>query len=385
MQTPWIEEKQLIAAQARNEAFWTGQLEEYPLMWITVPKARPGPDVTEPADEAELWTNVDYIIESTEAQLSRTYYAGDALPVYSPWLGPDQFAGWLGANLVLRPREHNTSWVVPFIDDWDAHAEFRIDPDNRWWKLYLEILRRSAEAGRNKWITGFPDLHTGIDALSAMRGPERLLVDLVDHPQAIQRAMRQMTDLWKRVVDVVWETVGPTEQGSSQWTLGWSSKRFLCIGQMDFTCMISPAMYGEFCGQDLIECCEYVDYSLYHLDGPGAICHLPRMCAVERLDSIQWIPGAGAPPPSGWLGLLREMQKNGKSVQVWPLLNCTVDELEDEVAVLCRELDPTRLFIVAEVDTIERADALLAEVKDVCAAKRKTTLPVASTLPGRYC
>ena len=100
-----------------------------------------------PASEEELWTDVDYIIESAEAQLSQTYYAGDALPVYSPWLGPDQFAAWLGADLILRPREHNTSWVVPFVEDWDNQPDFRIDPSNPWWELYTGILRRSVEAG----------------------------------------------------------------------------------------------------------------------------------------------------------------------------------------------------------------------------------------------
>ena len=315
-------------------------------------------------------------MESTEAQLSQTYYAADALPVYSPWLGPDQFAGWLGADLILRPKEHNTSWVVPFVEDWDKQPDFRIDPGNRWWKLYMEILRRSAQAGRNKWVTGFPDLHTGIDALSAMRGPQRLLLDLLDHPAAIHRFMGQMTKLLKDVVDVVWEVIGPTEQGTSQWTLGWSSKRFLCIGQMDFTCMISPGMYKEFCWQDLVESCEHVDRSLYHLDGPGAIPHLPRICSVEKLNSIQWIPGAGAPPPSQWMGLLRRMQEYGKSVQVWPLLNCTMDELVDEVEALCQGLDPTRLFIVAEVDSIERARAVIAKARETSASKRKTAIRV---------
>lgn len=380
MHTPWVGERQLAKALARNEAFWDGQLEEYPLMWLTVPKAKPGPFISEPANEEELWTNVDYIIESTEVQLSQAYYAGDALPVYNPWLGPDQFAGWLGADLILRPREHNTSWVVPFVRDWDNHPEFCIDPNNRWWKLYLEILQRSAEAGRDKWVTGFPDLHTGIDALSAIRGPQRLLVDLLDHPAAVHRAMRQMTDLWKWVVDVVWEVIKGTGQGASQWTMGWSSKRFLCIGQMDFTCMISPEMYDEFCWQDLIESCHHVDCSLYHLDGPGAIRHLPRICAVEKLNSIQWIPGAGAPPPSQWIGLLRRIQEYGKSVQVWPLLNCTMDELLDEVTVLCQELDPTRLFIVADVDSVERADALIVRAKQVCASKRKSTIQVHGSL-----
>jgi hypothetical protein len=378
--TIWVGEQQLAGALARNEAFWDGQLEEYPLMWLTVPKAKPGPFISEPANEEELWTNVDYIIESAEVQLSRAYYAGDALPVYNPWLGPDQFAGWLGADLILRPREHNTSWVVPFVRDWDNHAEFCIDPNNRWWKLYLEILKRTAEAGRDKWVTGFPDLHTGIDALSAIRGPQRLLVDLLDHPAAVHRAMRQMTDLWKCVVDVVWEVIKATGQGASQWTMGWSSKRFLCVGQIDFTCMISPEMYDEFCWQDLIESCHHADCSLYHLDGPGAICHLPRICAVEKLNSIQWIPGAGAPPPSQWIGLLRRIQEYGKSVQVWPLLNCTMNELLDEVTVLCQELDPTRLFIVADVDSVERADVLIARAKNVCASKRRTAIQVNGSL-----
>jgi hypothetical protein len=132
--------------------------------------------------------------------------------------------------------------------------------------------------------------------------------------------------------------------------------------------------YDEFCWQDLIESCHHVDCSLYHLDGPGAIVHLPRICAVKKLNSIQWIPGAGAPPPSQWIGLLRRIQEYGKSVQVWPLLNCTMDELLDEVTVLCQELDPTRLFIVADVDSVERADALIARAKNVCAWKRRTAI-----------
>ena len=381
MHTAWIEDPQLAKALARNENFWDGHLEEYPLIWITVPKAKPGPSLSEPAREEELWSNVDYLMESTEIQLSRTYYAGDALPVYNPWLGPDQFAGWLGADLILRPREHNTSWAVPLVQDWDDYPELRIAPDNSWWELYLEILRRSVEVGREKWVTGFPDLHTGIDALSAIRGPERLLLDLVDHPAAIHRAMRQMTDLWKYVVDVVWKVIMPTGQGTSQWTLGWSSKRFLCIGQMDFTCMIGPEMYHAYCWQDLIECCRHVDYSLYHLDGPGAIRHLPRICSVDKLTSIQWIPGAGAPRLSQWIGLLRRMQENGKSVQVWPLLNCCMNELLDEVTILCQELDPTRLFIVAEVDTVERAEAALATVKEVCASKRRPMIQSPGDVP----
>ena len=370
MYTPWIKEEQLARTLARHEAFWQGELEGYPLTWVTVPNAVPGKGVPEPADEEELWTNVDYVIDSTEDRLRRTYFAGDALPVYVPWLGPDQFAGWLGADLIFRPREHNTSWVIPFIKDWADHRQFTVDRDNRWWKLYLELVRRSVEAGKGKWVTGYPDLHTGIDALCAMRGAEQLALDLVDNPDALRTAMRQMTELWKYVVDVVTDLILPTGQGSTNWTTGWSAGRFLCIGQNDFTCLLSPLAFREFCLEDNRECTRYVDCTMYHLDGPGAIRHLPEICEIAELNCVQWIPGAGAPPQSQWIELLKQIQELGKTVQVWPLWNCSLDSLLEEVGVLCRELDPTRLFIVAEVPTVAEAEALVRITKEASLSSR---------------
>ena len=169
MRTPWIEPARLARALARNEAFWTGGVEDGPLVWITAPNALPGAPPPEPATEEALWTDVGYVLDSAEHQLAHTQFAGDALPVHNPWLGPDQVAAWLGAELTLAPRL-NTSWVAPLVRDWDEHPRLAIDPANRWWKLYLAILRGSVERGRDKWVTAYPDLHTGIDGL---RGPAR--------------------------------------------------------------------------------------------------------------------------------------------------------------------------------------------------------------------
>jgi hypothetical protein len=356
METIWIEPKQLSRALHRNEAFWRGELEDGPLVWVTAPGAKPSPPVPEPAREEELWTNVDYVIASTESALAGTHFAGDALPVFCPWLGPDQFAGWLGADLVLKPREF-TSWSKPFVRDWREHHELRIDPANRWWRLYLQVLEESVRAGKGKWVTGYPDLHTGIDAMSALRGPENLAMDLVNHPAAIHRAMRQLTDLWKFVVDTVSEIILPAGQGTSNWTMGWSNNRFLCVGQNDYSCMISPAMFETFCWQDNLECCNHVDHSIYHLDGPGAVRHLPLLLRLERLNCIQWIQGTGQPLPSQWLDLLRRIQAAGKSVQLYYGKNHGDDaDLKRELDMLCGALDPNRLFIWAIVDSAESAD-----------------------------
>jgi hypothetical protein len=356
METPWIEAGQLSRALERNECFWRGELEQGPLLWVTVPNALPSRSVPEPASEEELWTNVDYVMAATESSLAATHFAGDALPVFCPWLGPDQFAAWLGAELVLKPREA-TSWSKPFVDDWVGHQKLQIDPQNRWWRLYLSLVRESVRVGRRKWVTGYPDLHSGIDALSAIRGPDNLALDLVNHPDLIHRAMRQLTKLWKFVVDTVSEMVLPAGQGTSNWTMGWSEQRFLCIGQNDFSCMISPAMFETFCGQDNLECCAHVERSLYHLDGPGAIRHVPLLLRLARLDAIQWIQGASSPLPSEWLDLLLTIQAAGKSVQLYyGEGHGKGADLKRELDILGGVLDPARLFIWATLDSIQTAE-----------------------------
>jgi len=359
METIYVQEKQPLKALQRNEAFWNGQLEDGPLMWVTAPGDKPSPSVQEPASEEELWTNVDYVIAAAESALAGTHYAGDALPVFCPWLGPDQFAAWLGAELLLRPRQ-STSWSKPFVRDWDRHSELRIEPDNYWWRIYLQILRESVRVGQGKWVTGYPDLHSGIDGLSAIRGAEELAADLVTRPAVIHRAMRQVTELWKFVVDTVSAILLPARQGTSNWTTGWSRDRFLCIGQNDYSCMISAPMFEEFCWQDNFECCAHVDHALYHLDGPGALRHLPLLLRLARLDCIQWIQGAGQPLPSEWVPLLQQIQAGGKSVQLYYGEGHGADaDLRHEIDVLARILDPTRLFIWATVKSAQAAEEIV--------------------------
>ena len=381
MRTPWIPERQLTSALERNEAFWRNELEGGPLLWVTAPGAGRGSGTgsgappPEPAAEEDLWTDASYVVAAAESALSRTHYAGEALPVFCPWLGPDQFAGWLGAELRLRPRD-STSWSEPFVDDWSRHPEFRIDPDNRWWKTYGSVLHESARAGRDKWVTGYPDLHSGIAALSAARGAERLAEDLARDPGPVRRAMGQMTALWKQVVDAVSDVVLPAGQGTSNWTMGWSASRFLCIGQNDFTCMIGPAMFEEFCLPDTIECCRHADISIYHLDGPGALRHLPAILAIEELDCIQWVQGAGQPLPSGWIQLLRRIQDAGKSVQVYyGGSHGGGADLEAEADALCAALDPDRLFIWAEAGSAEEAEAAVAHARRAARRSKGRTHP----------
>src|SRR5258706_6347814 len=132
MDTPWIPGPQLRCALQRNDAFWRGELTERPLLWVTVGGARPGTPPRAPETDEQQWTDVGYQMAKAEDALSRTYFAADALPLYNPWLGPDQLAAWLGGGLSFSTKD-NTSWTKPIIEDWDAFSDLKIDPANRWW------------------------------------------------------------------------------------------------------------------------------------------------------------------------------------------------------------------------------------------------------------
>lgn len=358
MQSIWLDPSSAAARCERHEAFWNRALDKGPLLWVTVPNATPAIPPKEPATEDALWTDVEYVLAKAEYDLSHTYWAGDALPMHHPWLGPNQFAAWLGAEMQLQPRE-NTSWVQPFLKNAD-YPSFQLDLSNRWWRLYLDLVRASVEQGRDKWITAYPDLHTGIDALAAIRGPEQLMFDMLESPGMVRGAMTRMTQLWKEVVDLVSSMVLPSGQGTSNWTMGYSSQRFLCIGQNDFTCLISPRMFDDFCLDDTIQCAKHVDRTIYHLDGSDALKHLPRILEIERIDCIQWIQGAGKPLPSQWLDLLRRIQAAGKSVQLFYAGAHGGDaDFQRELEILCSALDPKRLFVVIEAGSVAEADSLV--------------------------
>lgn len=66
---------------------------------------------------------------------------------------------------------------------------------------------------------------------------------------------------------------------------------------------------------------------MYHLDGVGAMHHLPALLEIEELNAIQWTPGVGEPQGGSpkWYDLYKKILAGGKSIMAcW----VTLDELK---------------------------------------------------------
>jgi hypothetical protein len=320
-----------IEARERLTYWWNGGDIGRPAVMITAPRPEPIehiPTMPEPDGWVTHYStkSLPYRVNLALRACVGTYYLGEAVPsVSSADLAPNCLALFLGCKGVEMP---GTVWCQPCIESPES-ARFEYDPNNFYWQFCLSVLKEVKPLAEGKFLQAFPDLIEGLDTLAAMRGTELLLQDLIDRPEWVQTSLRRITDLYFRYYDVLYDLIRDDVGGSVFWA--WAPGRIAKF-QCDFSAMISPAMFRDFMVPILTEMTERVSYSIYHWDGPGALCHLDALLSIPRLNVIQWTPGAGVEPPADprWWPYYHKILDSGKKLFIW------VDNA-DELAALKRE------------------------------------------------
>jgi len=255
----------------------------------------------------------DEVVERYGVRFERRFYYGAAWPKWWPNFGPGIVAGFLGAKVHSVPE---TVWFSPAKNVPIEDLYFSYDPNNFWLKRVKEITRSAVEQWGNRVSVGHTDLGGNLDILASFRTTEQLLIDLIEAPEEVARLSREITQLWIRYYDELYEIIRRAGRGTTPWAPIWSPQRCYML-QCDFSYMISPAMFERFVMPDITACCNALDHGFYHLDGKGQIPHLDLLLSVKRLRGIQWIPGAGQPSAEAWLPLLKKIRDAGKLCQVY--------------------------------------------------------------------
>jgi len=269
-------------------------------------------------------------LERIDAALSCTEYFGEAIPFFSPDHGPDQFAAFLGAGF---HASKDTTWASPVVDDWAKFLPLVLQDDNPVWRSYRAFSQALADHTRGRYCVGMADLHSNIDTLAALRGPQNLCMDLYECPDLVDQAMAQVRALFPVVYNAIFDAGDMEHSGSIGWIPFWCRGKYASI-QADFICMISPDMARRFVIPALEEEAGFLDHCIYHLDGPGALQHLDDLLSIKDLDAVQWIAGAGQPPQWEWMDVLKKCRNAGKKLQL-----LDVPDLE-VVKLLHRNLGP---------------------------------------------
>lgn len=264
----------------------------------------------------DRYCDVEYRAAENHYRLSRSIFPLDILPMAITDLGPGSLALFLGATPEFA---EDTVWFHPcFEGDANQVPTLEFNPDNEWWSLTEAILKRCVELSCRNYIVGCPDLVENLDVLCSLRGVERVMLDIIERPGWVQDKIWEIHRAWieayKRIYDII-----KLEDGSAQfgafyiWAPGTVAKL-----QCDASAMISPSMFRQLVLPALRAQCDWLDYSLYHLDGTQALVHLDALLEIESLDAIEWTPQAGIEPGGHprWYQLYKRILAAGKSVQI---------------------------------------------------------------------
>ncbi|MDR1145172.1 MAG: hypothetical protein LBK71_03440 [Verrucomicrobiales bacterium] len=300
--------------QQRYREYWARENHDRPLLDLTGPKAgRPAPpSAPKHARMRDLWCDMEYNLARARWQMEHTYFGAEALPIQWPNLGPDLFAALYGTPLEYGPA---TSWSLHTLAGWEPYPTLRLDRENFYYRKIIEMTEAFVADARDRYLVGITDIHAGLDALVAMRGPEELCLDALECPDALRRAALELCAGFKTLYDELYAITTRHQRGSTNWLGTWHPGRWY-VTSCDFGGLISRAMFDELVVDELRAELAFLDASIFHLDGPGALKQLDRLLAIEELDGIQWVYGAGQPTATHWLDVLRKIQQAGKLVNI---------------------------------------------------------------------
>lgn len=284
---------------------------------------QPHAEIVPPApakDLSQKWFDPQWRAEYLDWYVAHSSLKADILPVANTQLGPGSLAAILGG--VFEGGE-DTIWIHPNPDFTD---EIVFNPEHPNWILHKELLKACKAKANGHYFVGMPDLMEGLDVLAALKGTDRVLLDTVMQPEILEQQMQQINDIYFKVFDELYDIIREGDEMAFCYFSSWAPGKMSKL-QSDISTMISQDDYRRFVQPFIREQCQKIDYTLYHLDGVGAMHHLPALLEIEELNAIQWTPGVGEPQGGSpkWYDLYKKILAGGKSVMAcW----VTLDELK---------------------------------------------------------
>jgi len=292
MMTGATNSDELEATLKRHAAFWVRGEADVPLMGTTPRQARfplralrtvlTAKDGLITADMIEVEPLLQY---ADEQFTSEGLLLGDLLWSASPWVAIPWMEAILGCP--IRISEHSESlWAEPILADWEQVADIQLSPANEWLFKLLELTSALAEHSQGRYPTVQTLMRGPSDMMAALRGSERLCLDLYDYPAEVRRLAEICTDIWvevnKKVLDTIPSFRGGYGTGLMQvWAPGQS-----VVFQEDASIFLSPSMYREFLLPGDRRIAESFEYSMIHLHS-AALHIIDDLLEVDTLTAVQ--------------------------------------------------------------------------------------------------
>lgn len=337
----------------RYEAYWNNEVLDRCVINVSVPTRPdaylyiPYPDNKE--ERMKYWLDGEYLKKIWINNFENTYYAGDSLPVLYLNLGAAGQAGFFkGAKFSLN-ADDSTVWFFPSLENYD---DLEFDQNSLLYEKTIELAKYFASENNGRYVISMPDIAGNMDALSLLRGGDRLLLDMLEKPEEVHAGLGKIIDAWKTAIDNTFDIIKDCNDGGT--AIGWL--KLFAPGkhaqlQADISAMISSGMFNEFFEPELRTCAKHLDNALYHLDGIEQIRHVDTLLSIEDIKAIQWTHVDGQPSPVEYIPIFKRMQKAGKKLAL--ILK------QEEIEPIMTGLSSRGLYITTSAASKEDADDII--------------------------
>ena len=295
------------------------------------------------------WYDVDYQISAFRSSIRGKKLLGETFPIYYPNLGPGVYAAYYGCGLTFSEV---TSWTNHNIEDLSSFelTQLKLDRGCEYWRKIEELTDAALAACPGEFMVGYTDLHPSIDCVVDWYGPEKLCMDMLMNPELV-----------KDVVDVAWRDFGAVFRhyhdklfAHGQLSASWMAIPFdgpMHIPSCDFSTLISPRMFAEFCLEYIQKEVKLAQYNIFHVDGPGVMKHLDALMEIPEIRAFQLVQGVAADEPIlQWVPLIKRVQAAGKSL----VISLKLEELEAFMGAI----SPKGLYLTLAADNELQPDIL---------------------------
>jgi hypothetical protein len=194
---------------------------------------------------------------------------------------------WVEA-IVGCPVYHRNGniWAGHWLETYERRDEIELKPGDAWLERLLEFTDWLVDASDGRFPVSVSLMRGPLDLLSAIRGPERMCLDLFDYPEELDSILNRLTDIWIEVAHAQLARIPAFEGGYNLGLITLWGRRPGGWFQDDAVALWSPKYYRRHlcsCEERLAGCMETTGIHLH----PPALFVIEDLVAMADLDVIE--------------------------------------------------------------------------------------------------
>jgi hypothetical protein len=259
----------------------------------------------------------------------------DMIQAITPGFGMPWVEAIAGCPVVTYP---GSLWAGSCLGSYADRAPICFDPDNPWLRKLIKFTQVLVQFADGRFPVALPQMRGPLDTLAAMRTPERMCLDFIEHPDEVHRILDELTDLWIGIAEAVLDVIPPFCGGYCSRMKMWAPGKAV-TPQNDSSSLISAEMYKEFVLPWDQKIVSHFPYHSFHVHSTEHH-QIDNLLTLKNLTAIQFTleHTYGGPPLDVTLPVVRRI------LDKKPLL-LVIRDL-DTVKLCIRELPAQGLFVM---------------------------------------